>query len=804
MGEHDGVSTRQLRPDATAPTARRESISNPQARRARTPVSPSDTPLDLPAADVERAPDEGPVRLSGPRVRSAVAVLVSSFPRLDETYILREINELEQQGQPVVLVPLRRDHGRVVHEEAKPWLRRALYVPALSFAILLANLTRFMRQPIRYVTVLLRLIVGTMLDPVVLARTLAIFPKSVYFADRLPRMGVRHVHAHFATYPATMAYVISAFSGLPYSFTVHGPDIFVHRMLLRRKLRDAKFVRTVSLFNKAFLTGLYPAITENKIELVHLGVNPNVYARAASEARRSEKPQILSVASLNETKGFVQLVDACARLLRAGVQLECTIVGDGPKRAEIARWVRQHGISDSVRLTGALPQHEVARLMGRSDVFVLPSVIAYSGEMDGIPVTLMEAMAAGHPVIGSLISGIPELVDDEVSGILVDGTHPERLASSIRRLIDDPELREQMGAAGQEKVRRQFDVHRTTTALIATFDRHDGTQQTVSENLKSVNWELLNACAMAVRHVHERANATVAEVTVTDGIAKQDLIVKQHRLRDDSREPVERARCEYQVLEDLRVRMTASSAEETGLIIYSVPRVLLFDDAQATIVMQPARGNPLDRIIDSKYGQGAARGLITPLRRAGTWLRLMQEQTRSDDDGRHVLTLVVLLALDDLNLAAAGDRLIRREREKIAAGLRTLESRVSERPLAVVGQHGDYRAANVFLGDRRVDVIEFDQFREGLPLEDVAHFLIDLRLLFGNPFMRRPLHRLAAAFLEGYNGPAGVRLDDEVMRLHMLTRALRLIARGSENSHGLAGEWWQRNLLRKLVMSSLP
>lgn len=731
-----------------------------------------------------------------PRVRSAIAVLVTRFPRIDETFILREINELERLGQPVVLVPLLRHSSRVVHEEAKPWLGRALYMPLLSVAILRANLVRLVREPRRYLRLLGRLVIGTIFRPGVLIRTLALFPKSVYLAEVLPRVGIKHVHAHFAVHPATMAYIIHELSDTTYSFTVHGPDVFVHRLMLREKIARAKFVRAVSTFNKAFLAGLYPAITDDKIEVIHIGVNPEVYAKAASEASQpATRTRILSVAALTQAKGFRFLVDACARLVHEGFDLECTIVGEGPLRPSIQERIEQNGMSDRIRLTGALPQHEVARLIGECDIFVLPSVIAYNGQMDGIPITLMEAMAAARPVVASAISGIPELVEHEVSGILVDATHPDRIAGSIRRLIENPALRMQMGLAGQKRVRLEFDVRRDSAQMIDLFERHEQTRPTVAQRIASFQWHHLHPCALGVRRVRERLSSYIAEVTITDGISKRDVVIKQQRLpAAESQRQCERARREFEALTTLRAAM--GDPAEAGGIRYSVPRVLVFDPDRAALVMERAAGEPLDRLIRETRNRGLAGRLLIPLRRAGTWLRRMQTVTRSADDGADLLTALLAVTLRDLELTAAADRAIRKEHDRIVAFLRHIEQRAATRSLPIVGHHADYRPANIFMDRRQVHVIDFEEFRQALPLEDVAYFLVHLSLYFAYPFFRHGLSRLEESFLEGYAD--GEPVDPDLLRLFKLSKALQLLARGDEAPGG-AKAWIHRRALRGIV-----
>lgn len=713
-----------------------------------------------------------------PQVRTAIAVVMTYFPRLEETYILREINELERHGQPVVVVPIVRESPAIVHDEARPWLQRALFTPFLSRAIVASNFRSFFSQPGRYLRLLGTLIAGTIWRPSTLVRTLSVVPKAVYLAEVLEEKGVHHVHSHFATHASTLAYAIASVSNISFSFTVHGPDVFVHRLLLRKKLEKARFIRAVSTFNKAFLSGLYPRETEGKIEVLRTGVNPEIYEEASRRSSRTPhvRPQLLSISPLTARTGFGFLIDACARLIKDGVDLDCRIVGDGPLRRTAEQWIAQHGLTERVRILGKLPQHEVARLMGETDIFVLPSVIAHDGQMDGIPVSLMEAMAAGKPVVASSLSGIPELVRHDMNGLLVDAAHPQRIADAIRRLIDDPALRERLGNAAKTVVRERFDVRRTAQSLIRKFDRSGEINQpsrSTAERILNLNWARMNATALGVRRVHERGDSYLAEVTINDGVTTRDVIVRQHCDTSES-DPRERARTEFEVLTTLRQSLrdrdfgdlTATAAA------CSVPKLVMFDEPNAAIVFERADGTSVAGIMND--GLTRANGRLGPaLRKAGTWLRVMQERTATEGDGRHILTAVVLLALRDVDLVAAADRTLRRRRGAILERLQQLEAILSNRPLNVTGHHGHYAPENIFIGSRTIDVVDFGGYRDGLPLEDVAEMLIHLELRAG--IRSEPYSAMRRAFFDGYGTEAA--LDEESLQLFTLTRALQMLAR---------------------------
>src|SRR5207237_8393743 len=278
--------------------------------------------------------------------RDAVAVLMSRFPAVTETFILREMIEMERQGQPVRLVPMLKDSPPVLHDAAKAWTDRALYTKFLTPRIALANLATLLREPVNYLTLLLRLIFGTMASPRIFIRTLALWPKSVFLARQLEREGIRHIHAHYATHPATMALVISKLSPITFSFTVHAHDIFVNRLLLRWKLRETRFVRSISDFNRRFLEELYPAEATGKIEVIHVGIYPETYVQTAAKLGApslSETPQILCVAAHKPYKGLPVLIEACARLRDEGVVFQCNAIGHGPTHDELPATIPPRG-----------------------------------------------------------------------------------------------------------------------------------------------------------------------------------------------------------------------------------------------------------------------------------------------------------------------------------------------------------------------------------------------------------------------------------------------------------------------------
>jgi aminoglycoside phosphotransferase (APT) family kinase protein len=367
-------------------------------------------------------------------------------------------------------------------------------------------------------------------------------------------------------------------------------------------------------------------------------------------------------------------------------------------------------------------------------------------------------MAAGKPVIASSISGIPELVQNGVSGILVDAAYAGRLAEAVQRLAADPELRDRLGRAGQLRVRREFDIRQNAASLVALFDgqkRVNDVQQTIAERVRSLKWDRLEVRAVGVRRVHQRSDAFLAEVQISDGVDRRDVIVRRPR----GENALERLRTEFEVLSTLRESMGGDSK-------YTVPRLLMFDERHASLVFERADGRALTSCMKE-----------STLRETGAWLRTMQTHTRGDEDGRHLLTAVLFLAQRDLDLAAAGDPAVRRHHQKILERMQELEARVADKPLPVVGQHGNFRPHNIYIGEQRVSVTDFGAYREGLPAEDAAQLL----LFVDGPELRR-------AFFDGY----GETVDPDVLQLFTITKALETLARSGATAR-------ERRRLRRVI-----
>jgi len=412
------------------------------------------------------------VENQGDQQRLKVAYIMSRFPKLTETFILYEMLAMQQQGIQVEVYPLIREREEVMHPEAMQFVSVAHFQPFMSLPILRANLYFLWKKPFAYLKTLWDVLRANWGSYNFFTGVIGIFPKTVLFAYQMRADQVQHVHAHFASHPAAAGFIIHRLVGIPYSFTAHGSDLHRDRHMLREKVAEAAFVAAISEYNKELIISECRGNYREKVKVVHCGVDTEVF-RARSHETPYEKGEnpfiILCVGTLHEVKGQPYLIEACRLLQERGYNFECHFVGEGPDRTSLNELVEQAGLSGKVRFHGRLTRDEIARLLMDADVLTAPSVPTSDGRREGIPVVLMEAMGSGVPVIASNLSGIPELVNDKLTGLLVQPRDATALAAALERYLNDPELRRRLGHAGREKVVGEFDLNENAARLAEHF-----------------------------------------------------------------------------------------------------------------------------------------------------------------------------------------------------------------------------------------------------------------------------------------------------------------------------------------------
>lgn len=398
-----------------------------------------------------------------------VAYILHRFPHLTETFIMREMYWIREYGVELHIFSLLSPRPTSVHGQAKELLPYVRYSPFVSWEVLKAQFCFLWRSPSRYILGLANTISQTYREPRVLLRSLAIFPKSVYFARQIEELGIDHVHAHFVWLEGIAAGIVSDLVGITFGIRPHAFGLFGRNQgNVRSELERASQIVTISRYHRAYIHALCPCIDPDRIEVVYCGLDADRF-RPASERAAGGPVRILSVGSLIEKKGHEYLIDACALLAERGLIFQCDIVGAGPLRGALQARIYLHGLGDRVTLLGALEQARVIELHQRADIFALACVVARSGDRDGIPVALTEAMACEVPVVSTSVAGIPELVDEGQTGLLVEERCASGLADALERLIRDQTMRKRLGAQARQRILDGFQIQHSAAKLAAIF-----------------------------------------------------------------------------------------------------------------------------------------------------------------------------------------------------------------------------------------------------------------------------------------------------------------------------------------------
>ncbi|HZP40175.1 MAG TPA: glycosyltransferase [Candidatus Binatia bacterium] len=403
-----------------------------------------------------------------------IAYLVPAYPPdPTEPFVVNEMVEVAAAGHEVVVAALYAAPPSAVRHGTYERLRPAAVLPPalLDVRVIALAVWTLVTRPWRTLTTLAAIHWAAGANPFAHLRLLAVGPKALATAWRLRRLGVDRIHAHFANERADCAAIAGRVAGIPFSFTAHAFDIYAtdarrRNATLAWKLRHAVQAFAVSEYGAARLRRHLPPAEQGKVHVAYVGIPLELF-REEPPAPAGDELVLLAVARLQEKKGLDTLVDACALVRDLGVRFALSIYGDGPLRESLAAQVARLGLADRVRLGGSIPQEEVARRMRECHALVLPCRRDRRGDMDGIPTVFMEAMATGRPVVSTAISGIPELVRDGETGLVVPPDDPQALAAAIVRLARDEALRVRLGHGARALVERQHDERRNARRLLA-------------------------------------------------------------------------------------------------------------------------------------------------------------------------------------------------------------------------------------------------------------------------------------------------------------------------------------------------
>lgn len=401
-----------------------------------------------------------------------MGMILKGYPRISETFISNEIRLLEEQGIVVHIFSMRHPRESFTHKSVQAIRAKVTYLPSEFWR----NLHRFL---IPELLVSLRFPAGYLRGWRLALRrfrrnrsfmTFKHFFQAVYLLHHGRGINVVHLHAHFAHSPTSVAMFAAEISGLPFSFTAHAKDIYTSDgEQLAEKIRKARFVVTCTNYNKQYLEALTAG--RHPVHCVYHGIDLALFF--AHRVLRSPEPPytFLTIARLVEKKGIPEILEALALLAREDFPFRYVLIGDGDDREQLAALIDRLGLGDRVTMTGTQTHEQVLRHFQQADCFVLGCKIAASGDRDGIPNVLAESMALGVPVVVPPVSGIPELVRHEETGLLVDATDPAQLAAALRRMVTDRELRDRVISGARRKVAEVFDNKQLIGDLVALYRR---------------------------------------------------------------------------------------------------------------------------------------------------------------------------------------------------------------------------------------------------------------------------------------------------------------------------------------------
>jgi colanic acid/amylovoran biosynthesis glycosyltransferase len=393
---------------------------------------------------------------------ASFAYLFERFPSFTQTFCFREVEEMLRQGMEPAIYSIREAEEGSAFDSSL--IARVRYLPrdeALNKAVREARAAHRIHSDVWEVFAGW----GDRGDKTRLY-------EAAWLGLELKRRGIRHVHAQFAGIAARTAYWIKQFYGIGYSFTGHANDMFCETDLpvsLDELVKEARLVVTVTDFSRDWLRRRCPRWA-GKIERVYNGIHPGEFATGNAAFDRSKPvgpapPEIVSVGRLIEKKGFGDLIAACGMLRDRGVEYLCRIIGAGPLEEALRGQIEQSGLAGRVLLEGARPEAEVIGFLRRARVFALACARDSEGGSDNLPTVIMEAMAAGLPVISTRVAGVPEMIDDRVTGRLLGEHDVPGLADALELLLKDAALARRWGSAGRVAVEKKFATQRTTSDL---------------------------------------------------------------------------------------------------------------------------------------------------------------------------------------------------------------------------------------------------------------------------------------------------------------------------------------------------
>ena len=396
-----------------------------------------------------------------------IAYLATRFPFHSQTFVLNEVVAHDRAG--IDVLPLSCDRApdeRPVSEVGRYWQDRTVRPggPLAQVAALSGATIRYPRAMFKNAAWLVRLL---FIDPGEFVKGAKELFTAASLAPACERHGIELIHVHFASRSLTAGIMLGRLIDVPVSCTVHAFDVWLRGgRNLRYRLKHCCFIAAISRYHVDYLRRKCGREIADLCHVVHCGIDLTDFD---TRDRAPVAGRILLISRLVEKKGHRYLIDACAILKKRGIPCECLMIGTGPEQKRLEEQIERLGLADTVRMLGPIANDQLGPYLNTAAVSALPAIVAASGDRDGVPVSLMEPMACGVPVVSTRVAGIAELLRDGEAGCLVPERDADALADALERLLNDGELAARLAAAARSAVEEEFDIRKTSAELRRLF-----------------------------------------------------------------------------------------------------------------------------------------------------------------------------------------------------------------------------------------------------------------------------------------------------------------------------------------------
>ena len=384
-----------------------------------------------------------------------------------ESFIIDEMLQMKGEKLEIVIIP-RNPSKEIFHQEARKLVDNSLWLPLVNLEMLFILICTLFTRP-KIFKLVLKLIVNSR-SFLIFIKNIAVLPKGVYLSRYCKMHNIEHIHAHWGSTTATLAYIISEMTDIPWSFTVHRWDITENNML-KTKVASARFIRCISQIGLEEVISIVGEQFKPKVKLIHMGVHIGEIRNKSIVWK--EPITLVCPANLLLVKGGQYLIDACKQLVKEEINnFRCIFIGDGPMETELKSQVKNLDLEPYIQFIGRIPHDKLMRMYASEeiDIVVLPSINTDDGEHEGIPVALMEAMAYSIPVISTNTGGIPELLNGD-AGYIVEEKNPLQLAYALRNLITHPENAKIYSETGYMRIYTDFNIIFNTKKLLNLIEK---------------------------------------------------------------------------------------------------------------------------------------------------------------------------------------------------------------------------------------------------------------------------------------------------------------------------------------------